>query len=402
MEKHGLLTRKKRKLFKNKKKYLILSKNKIYIYIKNIYYNYKFNLMLKNINKYILICREGLLTNGILNSISNPKITVLIPIYNSQKTIRTAVRSVQNQKMPEIEIILIDDASTDNSQLLIKELQNEDSRIKSIRNKRNRGALYSKSIGVFNANGEYLILLDSDDLFVNENLFDICYNEAKNNLIDIIEFSGFDCKTTTFKINYTKPIIPTIPLYLKYKENNQVVKQPQLFNFMYKKKGFLKYTLIDGYLCGKCIKTSIYIKSLKIITENIYNINLNYGDDRLINLVLLKIANSFKFIKIYGFIYNYNPYSITKSNKRFKKCSDELIHLMFIYNFTKTKNETDTEIVVYEILHRWFWIIRPGLNKNNKYYLNNLIKLILNEKYISEQSRNKIINILNLKKIKFL
>ena len=368
----------------------------IFIYANKIYFKFKFNLMLKNINKYILICQKGLLINGIVKSISNPKITVLIPIYNSQKTIKNSIRSVQNQKMTEIEIILINDASKDNSFSIIKNLQKEDSRIKIINNKINKGALYSKSIGAFNANGKYIILLDSDDLFVNGNLFNICYNEAKKNFIDIIEFSGFESSKSTFQINYSKPLIPKIPLYLKFKENNQLVNQPQLYNFMYKKQGFLNYKLIDGYLCGKCIKTCIYIKALKIITEKIYNINLNYGDDRLINLVLLKVANSFKFIEIYGFVYYYNPSSITKSLKRYKNCHDELVNIMFIYNFTKITNET--EIAIYELVRRWNWIIKPGLYKENKYYLINMINQILKEKYISKSARNIIIKI--FKKIK--
>ena len=88
--------------------------------------------------------------------------------------------------MKDIEIIIVDDNSRDNSLKIIEELQKYDSRIIIIKNKRNRGALYSKSIGVLMSKGKYLILLDSDDLFANDKLFIICFKELKTYNIDIL------------------------------------------------------------------------------------------------------------------------------------------------------------------------------------------------------------------------
>ena len=91
--------------------------------------------------------------------------------------------------------------STDNSVKIIKELAYEDYRIKIIKNKKNRGSLYSRSIGVLKAEGEYIMALDSDDLFINENLFNICYEEMIQNNLDIIEFAGFHIKRPILKTN---------------------------------------------------------------------------------------------------------------------------------------------------------------------------------------------------------
>ena len=173
------------------------------------------NTILNNINKNIILCQKGILINGILKSISDPLITVIISIYNSEKTIKTAIRSVQNQNFRDIEILLIDDCSKDSSLSVIKQLQQEDLRIRIIRNKVNRGSLFSKSIGALNSRGKYTLLLDSDDLFVNENLFNICYNEAKNNNIDIIEFSGFENNNKLLKVNGKLPAIPLFTGILK-------------------------------------------------------------------------------------------------------------------------------------------------------------------------------------------
>ena len=79
-------------------------------------------------------------------------------------------------------------------------------------------------------------------------------------------------------------------------------------------------------------------KALYTIGKNIYQQKMSYGDDRLINFILFRIANSFKFIQEYGIIYYYTNNSIVHSNKTIRKirnCNDELINLMNIFKFTK-------------------------------------------------------------------
>ena len=94
------------------------------------------------------ICKAGaLINNKTFTEISNPKISVLIPTFNSEKTIKSTLRSIQNQNMTDIEIIIVNDFSTDNSIKIIEEIQKEDPRIKIIHNYRKMGSLYSRSIG---------------------------------------------------------------------------------------------------------------------------------------------------------------------------------------------------------------------------------------------------------------
>jgi len=81
----------------------------------------------------------------------NPLISVVIPLYNVENYINATLTSVQNQKMKDIEIILIDDFSTDNSIKYVKEVQKKDPRILIFKNKKNMGVLYSKSLGVLKA-----------------------------------------------------------------------------------------------------------------------------------------------------------------------------------------------------------------------------------------------------------
>ena len=142
--------------------------------------------------------------------------------------------------MNDIEILIIDDHSEDNSIEIIRKLEKSDKRIKVIRNKKNRGALYAKSIGILKAKGKFIMILDGDDLFVNENLFNLCFNEAIKENIDIIEFSGLWLYEDKFELNGT---LPKIPLYLRFKKNNDFVKQPQLSRFLYRRVEVNKYKL---------------------------------------------------------------------------------------------------------------------------------------------------------------
>ena len=129
--------------------------------------------------------------------------------------------------------------------------------------------------------------------------------------------------------------------------------------------------------------------SLKILGSNIYMKKINYGDDRIINFILFKIANSFKYIKEYGIIYNFNNNSITHSNSLFNNCHDELINIWSIYNFTKNSN--DVYIAAFEIISRWNTIIYPGLNINNYKSINQLINKLLLNIYVCHFYKLKLI-----------
>ena len=361
------------------------------IYIKKRYYLARINFKLMNINYYMDRCKKGILINGILKPYSKPKITALITSHNSENFISTAIRSVQNQDFNDIEILIVDDCSSDKTVEIIKTMKIKDKRIKLIQNKVNKGILYSKSLGDLKSNGKYIMFLDSDDLFVNKNIFLMCFNQAINYKIDVVEFSGFESHFNPFEINYT---MPKIPIYLRYKKNEETIRQPELSNYVYRRLDDNMFKLIDGFLWGKTIRSKVLKDSLKQIGRKIYNIKLNYGDDRLINFVLFKVAKSFKFIREFGIVYNQNNVSITHINLTQSNCQDELTNIFFMYNFTKNTNET--ELAAFEIFKRFNKIIYPGLNdQNNKRKLLNMIDLMMQDKYISIIAKRRLSNLTN-------
>ena len=116
------------------------------------------------------------------------KVSVIIPVYNVEEYIEQSVLSVLNQTLSDIEIILINDGSTDGSFNIIKKLSDQDNRIKII-STRNNGVSIARNIGISYAVGEYIYILDSDDI-LEYNALELCYNKCIINDLDFIFFDA--------------------------------------------------------------------------------------------------------------------------------------------------------------------------------------------------------------------
>ncbi|HEO6958832.1 TPA: glycosyltransferase family 2 protein, partial [Streptococcus agalactiae] len=99
------------------------------------------------------------------------KVTVIIPIYNSEAYLKECVQSVLQQTHPLIEVILIDDGSTDNSGEICDNLSQEDNRI-LVFHKKNGGVSSARNLGLDKSTGEFITFVDSDD-FVAPNMIEI-------------------------------------------------------------------------------------------------------------------------------------------------------------------------------------------------------------------------------------
>lgn len=116
-----------------------------------------------------------------------PKISVIVPIYNVEKYLNECLDSVVNQSLKEVEIILIDDGSTDKSKEIISEYENKFSNIVTITLK-NKGVSVARNIGLKKATGKYVLYLDSDD-FLEDGCLDILYKTAEAEKSNIIIFA---------------------------------------------------------------------------------------------------------------------------------------------------------------------------------------------------------------------
>jgi len=100
----------------------------------------------------------------------NPTVSVIIPTYNRAHLIGRAIQSVLNQTYQDFEIIIVDDGSTDNTEEVIKEYQEQDKRIRYIRHEKNKGGSAARNTGIKLTRGEYIAFQDSDDEWLPEKL----------------------------------------------------------------------------------------------------------------------------------------------------------------------------------------------------------------------------------------
>ena len=116
------------------------------------------------------------------------KISIIIPVYNTEKYLKKCLDSIINQTLKSLEIICIDDCSTDNCLHILKEYQLKDNRIKIIEQKENKGQGVARNLGLNIAEGKYIMFLDPDD-WLELNALEILYKKSKETNADIIHFN---------------------------------------------------------------------------------------------------------------------------------------------------------------------------------------------------------------------
>ena len=134
-------------------------------------------------------------------STENVKISVVMPIYNAEDYLKPALDSVVHQTLTDIELICVDDGSTDNSLSIIKEYQQADERIR-ILTENNAGPSIARNKGLARARGEYVIFLDADD-FYEETLLEKLYTLAEEEKLDIAicKFDIYNNRKSKFEDN---------------------------------------------------------------------------------------------------------------------------------------------------------------------------------------------------------
>lgn len=115
------------------------------------------------------------------------KVSVILPVYNVAPYLEDAFESVLNQSLKEIEVIAVNDGSTDDSEKIIKKYQQQDSRIIFF-SQENKGQSAARNLALRQATGKYIYMMDSDDILSSPDALQICYDYAEKNQADFIFF----------------------------------------------------------------------------------------------------------------------------------------------------------------------------------------------------------------------
>lgn len=306
------------------------------------------------------------------------KISIIVPVYNVEQYLEECLNSLINQTLIGIEIIIVNDGSTDNSTFIINKYKNKYKNIKVI-NQKNSGLSEARNTGIKNSTGKYLAFVDSDD-YVDVDMFEKLYNKAEK----------FQCNM----------IICDMMLYwnkIKMKPYNNL-KQDQ--KNIYELEDLYKILLDKELNCqvmNKIYRRDIWIKN------NITFEKGRYYEDIYPSFKLINIFKRAMFINSPMYKYRMRQGSITASSSQ-KKILD------YIYAFSKARKCAQHFFSVEKNVYKYFmsFDVNYGLYglhlakfmKNNAEMIN-LIKERINLNYnIISVICNKRINVKS--KIKFL
>ena len=119
---------------------------------------------------------------------ANPEFSIIIPVYNTEDSIRRCLSTVLNQSLQNIEIVIVDDGSTDGSLRILEEYELRDRRIILIKKEKNESLLSARIAGMMNASGKYMLFVDSDD-YIDLDMCKKLSDHLNNNPVDILEYA---------------------------------------------------------------------------------------------------------------------------------------------------------------------------------------------------------------------
>lgn len=205
------------------------------------------------------------------------KVSVVIPVYNTEDFVEEAVRSIMNQTLRDIEIIIINDGSTDTSSDIIKKLSNEDTRIK-IYSQENQGLSATRNRGISLATGRYIYFMDSDD-YLESNALEACLYKCEQNNLD---FVFFDADILNKKNNFS--------IHLRY-DRKDCTDEKKLYDGI---------CLLNILLDNKCYSPSVCLNFINLDylrqIKNIFLLGIIH-EDQLFTCILYLRARRIMYIK---------------------------------------------------------------------------------------------------------
>ena len=194
---------------------------------------------------------------------TSPAVSILITVYNTEKYIEQCLDSVLNQTLQNIEIIIIDDGSSDKSGKIIDLFCQQDKRIKVI-HQENAGYGASLNTGIKNASGEYIGMVDSDD-YAETDMFEKLYQIAKANDADVVKSNYYAYKTSPAIWNHYFENLSTVGLYdtvfSPCEHLNLFKVAPSLWSSIYRRSMLMEQGIYLNETPGACFQdTSFALK----------------------------------------------------------------------------------------------------------------------------------------------
>lgn len=289
-----------------------------------------------------------------------PEISIIVPVYNLEKTLLRGVESILKQTFTDFELILINDGSTDNSIEVCREIEKRDDRVLVI-DKNNEGAGLTRNRGIELAKGKYIAFFDGDDVIEN-NMLDIMYSTIEETKVDLV-ICNFN---------------------IVRQDNSLNVRVKMSQDCLVNSKEKCRETYIDLLEIGLMTSpwNKLYRKSI-INKNNIRFTDLKRGQDAVFNGMYYDCINSYKIIKTP--LYNYYSNTIELEWMKFpedyfdicKQINRVYTDLVISWGEMNKKNkEFLSTYFINDVISCIFYSFNPKLNfklKDQKKYIFNLI-----------------------------
>ena len=334
-----------------------------------------------------------LLDNKKYNKEDNPIISVIVIVYNQKYCIHNAIRSIQNQSIKNLEIIIIDDCSSDNSNEIIKKYQEEDNRIILIKHEVNQGKIKSRSDGVRIASGKYITVLDGDDGLIHKDILNHSLYIANLGNLDVVEF-----KIMAFNGRSRKQLLNKYTM-----ENNDILYQPKLRTKFFFFNNDPRYRAFQNRnICGKIIRNKIFKKVLNRIGTKYTEDYILFYEDTIMAFTLFQIANSYYYMKEEGYYYSKEDKGsklllstinnfIPNVNETIIKGIDPIKYLQFLVEKTRN-NKIERQLIYHEIISiNYVWNFYKYINHHFKMLFDILDKMIINRFLLKDQKQRLIL-----------
>ncbi len=246
-------------------------------------------------------------------------LSVIVPAYNSEKTIAQTLDSLLKQKSTDLEIIIVNDGSTDDTEAICREYCNSHENVKYFI-KNNSGVSETRNLGIERASGEYVCFLDSDDVWDDNYYDDVLHSQLNNTDYDIFVFSS--C-FSDMDLNVKEYVKVNDALLVEQKDRAVDMYYHSFCSFIFKK----------SFLTNNALK---------------FNENIRYGEDELFRSQCLYLAKTVFAQDKLSFYYRDNVFSSTKmrrNQKLFAKQKLEVYYLMKEFFFEQYEKESLSRMV---------------------------------------------------------
>ena len=324
----------------------------------------------------------------------NPEITVVLTMFNQAHCIHKALRSIQNQSITNIEILVIIDCSNDNSTETIQKYMEEDKRIIMVNHDSKQGTMKSRCEGIKLARGRYITALDGDDAFIHKDILKNSLYIANLGDLDVVEFYSLIYRNNKF-CGYVQT----------HKMVKDIIYQPELTTIFFRINEENDYyrPITSRNIWGKIVKNNIFKKTIDFIGNKYTDDYIRTYEDTMMSVSLYHVAQSFYFMRYAGLYYSKDdksgryPFLKNKTCKIRKNVIRGYDSIKFL-NFLIEKLK-DNKLEKQTIYHEMISINSYGFSNYLKhiYYDFESLYRVLDElyksKYIAEGEKKKIIKI---------